>query len=197
MPGTITALTPAGSISSACAICANPNGALAMATEPLGIALGFTISICLSFTLGSMLVVFLKLAGLLDGKSAALAYIGEVIPGVEALPAWTGLVWRCVSKAAKGVIMKKALGGVANMASGLVLPETPVGEAMQQGTQLGIAQAINWTGEEGDTEAPAQQEISRKYNTMQDIKTRPLRASNNNTPRAANDNLIRREQYAA
>ncbi|TSC68480.1 MAG: hypothetical protein G01um101456_635 [Parcubacteria group bacterium Gr01-1014_56] len=68
------------------------NGVLATVTEPIGIALGFAISICISFTLGSMLVLFLQMFGMLDKKAAVLVYMGEVLPGFSMLPAWTALV---------------------------------------------------------------------------------------------------------
>jgi hypothetical protein len=171
------------------------NGPIAAVTEPIGIALGFAISVCLSFTFGSMLVFFLFLFGLLDKKAAMFTYIGEALPGFGMLPAWSALVARCAYVSYKEAARGKVVGGLITTSQSFVLPESPIGEAMGKGTDIGITRAFA-AGE--FTEQEEKQEIpERKSPAMQDIKLRPLSAANDNAPRAVNDNLIGRERYAA
>ncbi len=113
------------------------NGALAMVTEPIGMALGFAISVCISFTLGTMLILFLQLFGLLDKKAAVLTYMGEVLPGFSVLPAWTALVLRCLYTNNKGVLTAGLVSSVLTVGSTLVLPNNKVGNAVRQGTLVG------------------------------------------------------------
>ncbi len=106
----------------------------AVITEPIGIAVGFAISICISFTLGSILVLFLQLIGVLDKKAALMAYMGETLPGFSMLPAWTALVIRCGMKEVRGEIMGTVLKTAIGVGGALVLPNTGVGNAMREGT---------------------------------------------------------------
>ncbi len=169
------------------------NGALATVTIPLGIVIGFAISICISFTLGSILVLFLELAGVLDRKAALMAYLGEVIPGLSALPAWTGLVIRCATRELKGEVLGGALKSVAGMAGALVLPNTPVGNAMGQRTlndkgTIARAQPRYENAEQNVTRTESSRNIP-----MQDMRIRPATrtpTNNNAQPRIAlNDNV--------
>jgi hypothetical protein len=155
-----------------------------LVTVPIGIGLGFAISVCISLTLGSMLILFLKLAGVLDGKAALVAYMGEALPGLSILPAWTALVVRC---ALKGVESKKVrdriLRGASSVAGDLVLPYTAVGDAMRGGT-------LRWSGglatEMSEREATQlnQPEERRERIPMQDMRVRPVTsAAQNNSGR--------------
>ncbi len=98
------------------------NGVLATVTEPIGIVLGFAISICISFVFGSMLVLFLKVFGLLDHKAALMTYMGEVLPGFSALPVWTALVLRCAYVKAKEELVGGIVSSVGVIAGGIHTP---------------------------------------------------------------------------
>lgn len=157
------------------------NGALATVTEPVGIVLGFVISICISFTVGSILVLFLYMAGVLDKKAAALAYMGEVLPGLNMLPAWTALVVRCAMNEARNkVVGTTILNTMIGFGGALVLPNTKVGDAMRAGTLLGsggLAREMPQEELEELRTAP-QQRVP-----MQDMRLRRT------VPAAANDNF--------
>ena len=155
-------------------ILGTPLNAAAPLTVPIGIALGFAISICISFTFGSMLVLFLQLFGMLDKKAALMTYMGEVLPGVSAFPIWTGLILRCAYTQAKHELVGGVVSSVATIAHHLALPNTPVGGAMQRGSQaasrtLGAPQRI----EQGESAAARQDTIERKQVPMQDMRIKP------------------------
>lgn len=59
---------------------------------PLGIALGFVVSTCLSLTLGVGLGVVMKHADIFYPKYFIPGSIGEIIPGISVIPAWTSIV---------------------------------------------------------------------------------------------------------
>ena len=113
------------------------NGPLTQASGPIGTVLGIVISICISFTLGSILILFLQLFGILDKKAALMAYMGEVLPGLNILPAWTALVVRCGINEMKKEASDGVLNTVVSIGSKLVLPNTPIGTAIQAGTLIG------------------------------------------------------------
>jgi hypothetical protein len=146
------------------------NGLLAVVTEPIGIAAGFAISICISFTLGSILVLFLQITGVLDKKAALMAYMGETVPGLNILPAWTALVIRCAMQDAKNQLTNTVLTTVAGAGSKLVLPNTRVGNTVQQRTLNDMRTTVEaqpeYTYQKEDAE-PSQRV------PMQDMRLRP------------------------
>jgi hypothetical protein len=165
------------------------NGGLAILTEPIGIAVGFAIGVCISMIFGSMLVLFLELAGVLDRKAATAVYIGEALPGVGAFPAWTGLVIRCALKESKKKLLataKKKTPPVIAFAEQQAernspgIPKTPV-----QPTISTSAPANDNTS----TENPA----SRI--PMQDMRVIPA-AATTTRPTPVNNNSLGKIQYA-
>jgi hypothetical protein len=157
------------------------NGA-AVITEPIGIAVGFAISICISFTLGSVLVLFLQLIGVLDKKAALMAYIGEALPGFSMLPAWTALVIRCAMKDVKNELMGTVLNTAIGIGGALVLPNTKVGNATQAGT-LNSRRTIVDAQPEYESQEDEQATTSSRALPMQDMRLRPVtRGAANNTP---------------
>ena len=89
-------------------------------TEPIGIMLGFAISVCLSFTLGAGLIMLLILAGMYYPKFMLGGGVAELIPGFDIIPGWTAMTILCVLKKSKeqgGVI-----GTVASMATAAASP---------------------------------------------------------------------------
>lgn len=101
--------------------------------EPIGIVLGFVISICISLTFGSLLVWLLVLCKMFYPSRVMAAYTGEVLPGFSMLPAWTALV---ISSLLKKTAEEKSglTSAAAGIATAFVLPNNPVGNAMQSGT---------------------------------------------------------------
>lgn len=151
----------------------------AVITEPIGIALGFAVSICISFTLGSVLVLFLQVLGVLDKKAATAAYIGEVLPGLSALPAWTALVVRCAMKEAKKEVLGGVLGGVAGIGGVLTLPNTAVENAARAGTRTPARndrEDINQSTDQNERSP----ETSTQKIPMQDMRLRSARPADNN-----------------
>jgi len=146
------------------------NGVLALAAAPIGMALGFAISICISFTLGAMLILFLLLAGFLDKKAVLFCFTMEVLPGFSMLPAWTGFVMRCAYVNEKEKLVGGIVGGVTVVASGLVLPNSPIGNAMRQGTLVGSGGLAR--------DIPRKEPQDAAYTTtqrtpMQDVRIKP------------------------
>jgi hypothetical protein len=68
------------------------NGALAVVTVPVGVMLGFAVSICLAVTLGAGLITLLIFNGMFYPKYLLPGGISEFIPGVSLIPAWTAIV---------------------------------------------------------------------------------------------------------
>ena len=90
--------------------------ALATFTEPIGIALGFAINICLTITLGAFLLTLMRIfEGKIYYKNLAFG-LGEMIPGINNLPFWTAFV--VISLLKKNAEDKQgALGAVAGVLS--------------------------------------------------------------------------------
>ncbi len=97
------------------------NGALAVATMPVGVILGFAISICVSMTFGAGLVMLLILTGMFYPKYLS-GGITELIPGVNCMPFWTALtlasVIRKYGDEKKKLLLPQSLLGQA--ASGII-----------------------------------------------------------------------------
>lgn len=83
------------------------NPALAAVGVPLGIALGFAVNFTLSVTLGTGLVMLLAFSGMFHPARVIPAYLGEIIPGLNNIPAWTGLVLYSLYKKSKEERFKK------------------------------------------------------------------------------------------
>ena len=66
---------------------------IAGAAAPVGIVVGFVISVTLSLTFGWLVILLLGWQGMLYPGIAAMAFIGESVPGFGLLPVWTGLVF--------------------------------------------------------------------------------------------------------
>jgi hypothetical protein len=141
----------------------------AVVTEPIGVAVGFAISICISFTLGTILVLLLFFTGTLNKKAAAMAYIGETLPFFGSfLPAWTTLVIRCGMSQTKKAVMGRAISGVFSFSQGVVLPNNTENDVQEQGTLLDMGSMPQMTEELPEREvsraprrtAPALQDIT-------------------------------------
>jgi hypothetical protein len=93
---------------------------LAPVTEPIGLAIGFAVSICLSMTFGAGLIMLLLLNGMYYPKFLLPGGIAELIPGFDLIPSWTAMTILCVlqkSKEESGL-----LGGVASVAAAAASP---------------------------------------------------------------------------
>lgn len=148
----------------------------AVVTEPIGVAMGFAISICISFTLGTILVLFLFFTGTLNKKAAAMAYIGETLPFFSSmLPAWTTLVIRCGMSTVKKEAFKTLLNttGALSLGQKLVLPDNEIGNAMRAGTLGPTLQPLTEATEEELKEW--QKEPRRAAPALQDITPRTQR----------------------
>lgn len=75
--------------------------AAAILTEPVGIALGFVLSICISCTFGFALVLLLGLNGMFYPKYLLPGAITEIIPGFSVLPTWFALTLACLAEKKK------------------------------------------------------------------------------------------------
>jgi hypothetical protein len=94
------------------------NGLLTPATIPLGMAIGFTIDVCLSLTLGSGLIFVLFMFGMFYPKYVWSGSIAEFLPGFDILPGWTAMVVLSIlekSKEERGVL--GTVAGVATLAA--------------------------------------------------------------------------------
>lgn len=102
--------------------------------EPLGIAAGFALDICLSATLGAGLILLLAYNEMLYLKPVAFGGIAELLPGFSLLPGWTALTISCI-------IMKAREEGTDGSALSIL------GSKLAGGTVFGgIATSINNAG---------------------------------------------------
>ncbi|MBC7836983.1 hypothetical protein H7X87_04405 [Acetobacteraceae bacterium] len=110
------------------AVVATPLDAAAPYTIPLGIALGFAINICLSATFGSILLLFMTLAGYKPSVKYLWGGIGEMLPGVNNIPFWTALVILTVIKKSAKKGMSSFMSTALSMTS-LMSPTGAFGKA--------------------------------------------------------------------
>jgi len=73
-------------------------GAAAGVAAPVGMALGYIISFCLGLGGGAILFVLLKYSGIFYPSRFFGGVFGEVFPGLNWLPFWTGTVVFCILK---------------------------------------------------------------------------------------------------
>ncbi len=104
-------------------------------TMPIGIALGFVLSFVISIVGGTFLIGLLALNGMYAPGRSALAYMGEIAPGISLLPGWTALVMYCLWKQGAGT--KGALLQATESAKMFTLPDTPLGNAVRSGNEKG------------------------------------------------------------
>ncbi len=70
----------------------------AAAAAPIGLALGYIISFCLGLGGGAILFVLLKYSGIFYPSRFFGGVFGEIFPGLNWLPFWTGTVVFCILK---------------------------------------------------------------------------------------------------
>lgn len=65
---------------------------------PIGLIMGVVLSFAINITMGSALILALRVNGALYPKIAVSAFLGELVPGLNALPCWTAMtavaLWR-------------------------------------------------------------------------------------------------------
>lgn len=97
--------------------------AAAVITEPVGIIMGFVVTICISATFGAALIGLLIFSGMFKLGNMKYVYgasIAELLPGLSILPSWTAMTVLCVlqkSKEEGGV-----LGAAASVATAAASP---------------------------------------------------------------------------
>ncbi|HVU80119.1 MAG TPA: hypothetical protein VHD37_02020 [Candidatus Paceibacterota bacterium] len=142
--------------------------ALAVVSEPIGIAIGFAINICLSVTLGAFLLmvmfVFLRkiyVTNLFFG-------LGELIPGINNIPFWTAFV--VISLVKKSKEDGSALGAVAAAAlsPGSAFGKAAGGIMAMKETTMNVADAT------GAFSSPLMPQPLRAYKERQDDIGDPL-----------------------
>jgi len=86
-------------------------GVLAQGTgsgEAIGFMLGYILDVCMTFSFGVMLVVFLVLSGNIKWGQTGLVFIGKLIPVLGLFPGWAVYAWRCTGSSP--IVARKALG---------------------------------------------------------------------------------------
>lgn len=113
------------------------NVPLAAVGVPLGIGLGFAASVCISFTFGLLLIIFLWRSGMFYPSYVLTVFVGEAIPGIDIVPGWTLLVIRSImTKSAKE---KKGVGGmVAGAALTVIAPGAGTATLLGRATQSAL-----------------------------------------------------------
>ncbi len=111
------------------------NGGLALIAEPIGLVLGFAISICLSATLGFGLIMLLVFNGMFYPKYVYSGGIAELIPGFDLIPGWTAMTILSVIKKNKEEKQEKSGGGKGLISRGvsMAINATPEGRALTLG----------------------------------------------------------------
>jgi hypothetical protein len=109
-PGTIAGAAGGGALcGKACAVAGGAAGAVAdlipfthgiltNVSEPIGIALGFGLNICLSLTFGAGLILLLILFRMFYPMYVFGGSIFELLPGFDILPGWTAMVVSCIMR---------------------------------------------------------------------------------------------------
>ncbi len=87
--------------------------AAAVVTEPVGLMLGFAISICLSVTLGAGLIMLLILCNMFYPKYLLPGGVAELMPGFDLIPGWTAMTIMCVLQKVKDEKRGGTVGAVA------------------------------------------------------------------------------------
>ena len=116
------------------------------AAAPVGIVVGFVISVTLSLTFGWLVILLLGSQGMLYPKNAAMAFIGEGVPGFNLLPVWTGLVIFSYIRH----VGETSSGGVAALATAASLAANPRMAAIR-----GAQNKINFPAARGAVRPPA------------------------------------------
>ncbi|MDB5224696.1 MAG: hypothetical protein JWO43_318 [Candidatus Adlerbacteria bacterium] len=136
------ACSPAGE--TVAAVCAAVGGfvgwyatpALAPVLTPLFMIVGFTIGAIISMTIGSGLVFLLTIYGMFYPRYAIPAFIGEVLPGFDILPAWTAMVVASILKKEK-ISAAEVVGFTAKAGSKIGGSDNPVSQGVQKGNAAG------------------------------------------------------------
>jgi hypothetical protein len=124
-----------------CAVGGGIAGAASSAAGvPLGIALGFVVNAAISLTFGVGLIMFMGMLGMWYPFTMGAALFGEVAPGFDMLPMWTGTVLWCAFKKLKEE--PGALGAAANVA-GAILTPSPAAFVGAARTMDGIRRPAN------------------------------------------------------
>jgi len=131
---------------------------------PVGIILGFVISVTLSLTLGGIVVFLLKWQGMLYPGIAAMAFIGEGLPGFNLLPSWTALVVASYVRH----MGETSSGGVAALATAASLAANPRMAAMR-----GAQNNINFTAARGAVRTLVGNETSQRKETPSRVPVLP------------------------
>lgn len=120
------------------------------AAAPIGILIGFVISVTLSLTFGWLVILLLGSQGMLYPKNAAMAFIGEGVPGFSLLPVWTGLVIfsyvRHMSEASAE--RSKVVGAISTAAALAMNPRMGAMRAAQNKTNFTAVQKAFRVGNE-------------------------------------------------
>jgi hypothetical protein len=83
------------------------------AVVPIGIILGFIVNACISLTFGVGLIAALAFEGMAYPGYLGSVLFAEVVPGLDNLPLWTGIVILCLMK------KKSTEGGMLGAAAAL------------------------------------------------------------------------------
>ncbi|HVV15189.1 MAG TPA: hypothetical protein VHD55_02205 [Candidatus Paceibacterota bacterium] len=107
---------------------ATPLNALAVVTEPVGIAVGFAINMCLSICLGAFLLMLMAFFLKKIYVKNLFFGLGEMIPGINNIPFWTAfVVVSLLKKSAEDGT--GALSGMAAVATTAMSPGSALGNA--------------------------------------------------------------------
>ena len=134
------------------------------AAAPVGIVVGFVISVTLSLTFGWLVILLLGSQGMLYPKNAAMAFIGEGVPGFNLLPVWTGLVIFSYIRH----VGETSSGGVAALATATSLAANPRMAAIR-----GAQNKINFTAARGAVRTLVGNETSQRKETPSRVPVLP------------------------
>ncbi len=153
----------------------------------IGLIIGLALTFCINITMGSGLVLLLALNGMYHPKWGPAGLIGGLIPGLDFLPFWLGIV---IAGIAQDMSKEKGLIGAA---AGMVVAGTSVASGNVTGAVKGVAKALPAVRQVTAAEAPADEnraeQQTRTPSTLQTKNFDGIRAANDNTklyvPKAA------------
>ncbi|MGC9602427.1 MAG: hypothetical protein ABSE76_01650 [Minisyncoccia bacterium] len=153
----------------------------------VGIALALVFSFCINVTMGSGLMLLLVTNGMYHPTWGPAGFIGSLIPGLDFLPFWLGIV-------IAGIVQDMSKeGGLAGKAIGLVQTATAAASGNVTGTVQGIKNTTLSTKPVTIAQAPANDSETPQEHTRPTLQTKNF----DGITRAANDNFKPYVQKAA
>jgi hypothetical protein len=178
-------------------ILGTPLDAFAPATLPIAVSMGVVVNFCIDITLGTILTMWLLSENMYYPRYGISAYIAELIPGLNNLPCWFGMVSLSIIRksAEDGKLRDTASGAFATLtSSGIIGTGAALVTRIKQ-NNIGTAERVGTYTAQQQIQGSERQHERIIGSELKNIDG--IRAPKNQTS-AANDNSPSQEfKYAA